>query len=106
MALNSFFSLPETRRMAIYSAVKAQNCQTYSREGSFLGICVARQAFQTLVDAMRDHGLEYRHLSFFPVGTDNPPQHLRHDANYPGSSGFYMVAWFTPAILNPEAPAE
>lgn len=102
MAFSSFFDLPESRRMAIYAAISHLGCDTYSREGSAFGVAVARGTYSDLIDALASHGLDHAELTYFPLGSDQPAERLRHDGRYPGSRGFYMIAWFRPRILHPE----
>lgn len=34
------------------------------------------------------------HWTFFPLGSDQPAERLRHDGSYPGSKGFHAYAEF------------
>jgi len=41
--------------------------------------------------------LAQRSLHYFPLGTDAPPDSLRHDGRFPGSAGFWLYGNFAPA---------
>jgi len=77
----SFYDLPDNLRFMVYGAIKALNCETGNSGGAGrLCVAVARGKFSELVKAMQELGLTYDDSYYFPLGTDKPPMHLRHDS--------------------------
>jgi hypothetical protein len=93
--MKSFFDLSHTMRFQVYGALKALDCETGKSGGSGqLCVAVARGKFGELVHAMDKFGLDLADSYYFPLGSDNPPAHLRHDsARYgvPNCHWFYAV---------------
>jgi hypothetical protein len=50
-----------------------------------------------VVEAMAALGLKGGEPFWFPLGSRQLPDHLRHDGNYPGSRGFELHCDFAPA---------
>lgn len=59
----------------------------------------ARGGFCELDEQLRELGLvlDPNSLHTFPLGSDNPPDGLRHDGAYPGSRGFWLLGLYVPA---------
>jgi len=91
----SFYDLPDTLRFQVYGAIKALDCQTGSSGGSGqLCVAVARGKFGDVVQAMEKFGLKLVDSYLFPLGSDKPPAHLRHDSlryGVPNCNWFYAV---------------
>ena len=83
-------------RLAIMKDLEA--CNSMMRQGhvgnGFVA-AIGRDSFAVTDQAMRAHGFECAELYNFPLGTDKPAEHLRHD-----SRGFpsccWLLAWFEP----------
>jgi hypothetical protein len=94
--MTSFFDLSHTQRFMIYGALKALDCETGQSGGSG-GLCVAvaRGKYGDLLQAMEKFGLEYVESYYFPLGTDKPAMHLRHDSvRYGGQNCNWFYATF------------
>jgi len=77
----SFYDLSESHRFMVYGALKALNCETGQSGGSgALCVAVARGKYGELVQVLKKFGLECADSYYFPLGTDKPPMHLRHDS--------------------------
>jgi len=66
----------------------------YSERG--ITVSVPRGQFCEVLQWAKDHGLAERQTWYFPLGSDNPDERLRHDASYPGSKGFWLYVHFAP----------
>jgi len=93
--MKSFFDLSHNVRFQVYGALKALNCETGKSGGAGqLCVAVARGKFGELLQAMDKFGLDLVDSYHFPLGSDNPPMHLRHDsARYavPNCNWLYAV---------------
>ena len=93
--MTSFYDLPHITRFQVYGALKALDCETAKSGGSGqLCVAVARGKFGELTHAMEKFGLKLVDSYLFPLGSDNPPAHLRHDSErygVPNSMWFYAV---------------
>jgi len=90
----SFFELSDTERFSIYHAIDDAGCQTKHCGGNgLLSVAVGKGKFSELVNSLSKFNLENVDLFKFPLGTDKPPIHLRHDSyGIPDSS--WLVAVF------------
>ena len=79
--MKSFYDLSENQRFMVYGALKALDCETGNSGGAGrLCVAVAKGKFGDLVKALKELGLTYDDSYYFPLGTDKPPMHLRHDS--------------------------
>ena len=79
--MKSFFDLSNENRFMVYGALKALDCETGNSGGAGrLCVAVAKGKFGDLVKALKELGLTYEDSYYFPLGTDKPPMHLRHDS--------------------------
>ena len=79
--MKSFYNLSENQRFMVYGALKALDCETGNSGGAGrLCVAVAKGKFGDLVKALKELGLTYEDSYYFPLGTDKPPMHLRHDS--------------------------
>lgn len=69
--------------------------------GTGITISVPRGKFGAVLQWAKSHELTERDTYYFPLGSDNPHEQLRHDGNYPGSRGFWLYVHFVPV---PEVP--
>lgn len=98
----SFFDLPHDVRFAAYDALTAIDCATYpGSAGGALGVAVAKGKFGALIETMRPFGLTLADSYLFPLGTDTPPVHLRHD-----SRGFSDCCWLVANFLPVAEPGQ
>ena len=94
----SFYDLPYDYRFKVYDALKELQCDTRVAGGSgLLSVAVAKGRFSELDSALTNLGLQFVELYKFPLGSDKPPMHLRHE-----SHGFPDSAWLI-AIYRPIA---
>ena len=85
-------------RLAIMRALEnvgsALHCG-YVRDG--FTAAIGRERYGDTVDAMRAHGFRCVQLVYFPLGTDTPADHLRHDSHgIPACC--WLLAEFQPRI--------
>ena len=83
-------------RLAIMKDLEACNSMMHrGHVGNGFVAAIGRDSFAVTDQAMRAHGFECAELYNFPLGTDKPAEHLRHD-----SRGFpsccWLLAWFKP----------
>lgn len=79
--MKSFFDLTHEQRFAVYDAIKAIGCDTHKAGYSgMLSVSVAKGKFGELDKAMSELGLKFVNLYKFPLGSDKPPIHLRHES--------------------------
>jgi hypothetical protein len=106
----AFCELPDPVRFAFLSAVDDLSGPSGARpgrlasawhySGSCVVVAVPRGKFSELRQLATRYGLELceAQMHYFPLGSDNPPDALRHDGNYPGSKGFWLWAPFRPVL--------
>ena len=88
----SFYDLPHETRFQVYGALKALDCDTgQSGYSGQLCVAVARGKFGDVVQALEKLGFDLVTSYYFPLGTDKPPMHLRHDSERYGSQN---CNWF------------
>ena len=94
--MTSFFDLSHDERFAVYDAIKSVDCATHGcgLTGT-LSVAVAKGKFGQLVDVL--HRLKMRHVDLytFPLGTDKPAAHLRHESHGQPDS-CWLIATFKP----------
>lgn len=94
--MQSFFDLTHEQRFKIYDAIKGLGCQTYPGGGSgLLSVAVAKGKFSELTQTLNMLGMKQTDLYKFPLGTDHPPAHLRHES-YGQPDSCWLVANFKP----------
>lgn len=99
MTRTAFADLPHDRRMALREAIEAAGGYVATYVGPYVQVAVPDPP-EPFYAAMEQAGLELARCSahYFPLGTDNPPAHLRHDGRFPGSKGFWLYANFAPSV--------
>jgi len=92
--MKSFYDLPHETRFKIYDAIKLIDCESHGGgTNPFFSVAVAKGKFAVLTEIMGKFGLENSDLYKFPLGTDKPPMHLRHESyGQPDSS--WLIANF------------
>jgi hypothetical protein len=94
--MQSFFELSHVQRFKVYDAIKAIGCDTYKGGGSgFLNVAVAKGKFSELSSTLENLGLKFIELYKFPLGSDQPAEHLRHES-YGQPNSAWLVAVFKP----------
>ena len=80
--MQSFFELTYEQRFKIYDAIKQCGCETYYPGGGsgLLSVAVAKGKFSQLDHTLTTLGMTMCDLYKFPLGTDTPADHLRHDS--------------------------
>jgi len=90
--MKSFYDLSENQRFMIYGALEALNCEKGNSGGNGrLCVAVAKGKFAELINALGKLGLTFDESYFFPLGSDKPPMHLRHDSE---KYGVQACNWF------------
>lgn len=94
--MQSFYDLPDETRFKIYNALELIDCQSHGGgQKPFFSVAVAKGKFSLLLEIMSKFGLKNSDLYKFPLGTDKPPMHLRHESyGQPDSS--WLIANFEP----------
>jgi hypothetical protein len=92
-----FCDLAHEQRMAYRDAVENAGGSVAGYNGEWLQVALPRPC-GPFFRAMELAGLELNDASlhYFPLGTDRPPDDLRHDGRYPGSRGFWLFGRFQP----------
>jgi hypothetical protein len=94
--MQSFFDLTYDHRFRVYDAINAAGCQQYPGGGSgLLSVAVAKGKFGELTHALETLGMKQIDLYKFPLGSDNPPDHLRHESHGIANS-CWLIANFRP----------
>ena len=98
-----FSELPHEERMAYRQAIEDAGGFVVGYSGPYVQVAIPRDdqacfpgPVNRFYGQMKAAGLEYRDGSghWFPLGSDHPPDHLRHDGRYPGSRGFWYYGLF------------
>lgn len=89
----SFFDLPDNTRFAVYDAIESTGCAIRNCGNGLLSVAVGKGKFSDLIGALSKFNLENVDLYKFPLGTDKPAEHLRHESyGFPDSS--WLIAVF------------
>lgn len=92
-----FHDRPDAERMAIRAAIEDLGGEVSGYSGTGIQAALPRR-WTPIEHALRPFGLtmDEASLHLFPLGSDAPPEHLRHDGRYPGSKGYWLYATFQP----------
>ena len=94
--MQSFFELTYEQRFKIYDAIKQCGCETHSSGGSgLLSVAVAKGKFSQLDHTLTGLGMKMNQLYKFPLGTDTPADHLRHES-YGQPNSAWLIAVYQP----------
>jgi hypothetical protein len=93
----AFCDLPDPIRFRLRDAITDAGGEVAGYYGPYVQVAIPRPA-GPFFQAMEDAGLELdeHSLSYFPLGTDKPPESLRHDGRYPQCRGFWLYGNFSP----------
>ena len=92
--MKSFYDLPDKTRFKIYDALKLIDCESHGGgQNPFFSVAVAKGKFSALLEIMGKFGFENNGLYTFPLGTDKPPMHLRHES-YGQPNSCWLIANF------------
>ena len=94
--MQSFYELTYEKRFQIYSKLDNLQCQTHDAGGTVcLSVEDQKVKFSELQHSLKNLGLVFVELYKFPLGTDKPPMHLRHESyGFPDSA--WLIATFRP----------
>ena len=91
----SFYDLPDVVRFKIYGGIDALGCSSKGGSGRKLVVAVARGKLGELCAFMASQGFKDIGLYHFPLGSDTPPEQLRHDSEqYGGKSCNWLYCDF------------
>jgi hypothetical protein len=95
--MTRFSELPDSARWAYRDLITSTGAEVDGYDADCVRVSLPNPAAPAIA-ALEAGGLELVEggLYWFPLGTDAPPQHLRHDGRYPGSAGFWLYARFRP----------
>ena len=93
--MKTFYELTYEKRFEVYNALDALQCQIHSPGGGCLSVAVAKGKFSELQHTLKNLGLAFVDLYKFPLGTDKPPMHLRHES-YGSPDAAWLIANFRP----------
>ena len=98
-----FSDLPHCERFRLLNAIDAHGgyVESYGRNDVQIALPAQWREFIATLAALglvMVQGSRY----CFPLGSDNPPEHMRHDANYSGSRAFWMFANFICPDYSPQ----
>lgn len=91
-----FCDLPDAVRMEFRRRIEAAGGEVQGYNGECVTVAVPNPP-RPFRDDMEHAGLvEAGGSWYFPLGSDNPPDSLRHDGRYPGSKGFWLIMTLRP----------
>src|SRR5262245_30765006 len=94
--MTAFVDRPDAERMSAITDLDAIGPCAFYYTGSGITITVPRGATAAVLAWMRTHRLTDRDWHYFPLGSDQVPEIMRHDGNYPGSRGFHLYLHCVP----------
>jgi len=93
-----FHALPHDKRMALREVIEQAGGYISTYLGLYVLVAIPNPAgpFYT---AMKKAGLvlDKKSLHYFPLGTDKPADHLRHDGHFPNSKSFWLFGRYSVA---------
>lgn len=93
----AFSELPGDVRMAAINGLCAiSQYAGWHYTGNGITVTVPRGQFSEVLQWAKDNDLAECGGWYFPLGSDNPHESLRHDSSYPGSRGFWLYWHFVP----------
>lgn len=93
-----FSDLPDEKRMDVLRALDSLGCASKGYDGDSILVAFPRGGFCDALNKLRDFDLSLQNdeVWYFPLGSDNPPEIMRHDGRYPNSRGFWCYGRFSP----------
>lgn len=95
--------MPDDERMQWRSIIEDAGGQIDSYQEEWFMVAIPRPA-SAFYNAIGAAGMELEDnsLHYFPLGSDNPPEHMRWDGRYPGSKGFWFYGKVKPVSTTPQ----
>ena len=93
-----FCDLPHDTRFAFRNAIESSGGEVEDYQGAGVQVALPNPSGPFFL-AMEEAGLDFvtSSLFFFPLGSDAPPEHLRHAmAKYGPNRSFWLYARFVP----------
>ena len=91
----AFCDLPDVERFRLRNAIEQHGGIVDGYDGDSVRVALPI-AWREFIQSMEQIGLcqvpGSRH--YFPLGSDNAPDRMRHDGSYPGSRGYWMYCRF------------
>jgi hypothetical protein len=78
--MTAFADRTDAERLQIMEACTASGSEFHHRTAAGFRVAIGRRRLGDTMAAMAPHGFMCQSLHTFPLGTDRPPEHLRHDA--------------------------
>ena len=87
--MSRYYDLPWPQRLAVMNACEAAGSSFDHGLSDGFRVAIGRGRLSATIQALEPLGFEFAdELRTFPLGTDTPPEHLRHD-----SQGFPSCVW-------------
>ncbi|MDA8140763.1 MAG: hypothetical protein M0036_19115 [Desulfobacteraceae bacterium] len=94
-----YSSLPDNERMQVLMTLEGQQCKLHGYFGECAVFAIPREDVLSIRQTIAALGLEIVKDSYFPLCSDNAPEHLRHDGPntpYPGYRGNWRLFHLKP----------
>ena len=98
--MSRYYDLEWPQRLAIMNACLDAGSQLDHGLSNGVRVAVGRGKLSQTIAALEPFGLSFDELSTFPLGTDTPPEHLRHDdRGFPSCCWLFASFEFSPAEI-------
>lgn len=93
-----FSCLPHALRMELRDVIERHGGGVEGYQDDSVIVAIPRPSARFYAAMADDGRLEVVESSicYFPLGTDQAPEHQRHDGRYPGSRGFWLLGRWRP----------
>ena len=99
--MTTYADRTDAQRRAIMDACTQAGSQFHERTADGFRVAIGRRRYGDTVWAMAAHGFTCARLFTFPLGTDTPPDHLRHDADqFPACRWLFADFIESPPVWN------
>ncbi len=95
--IKSFVDRDGKDRLAALKDLDAIQATCSGYFGDCIAVAVPRGGTQAVEQWAKKHGLKLRNMYYFPLGTDKPAMHMRHDSSmYGGTFCNWLIANYAP----------
>lgn len=88
----SFADLPNDERMRLRAIIEQAGGEIAGYYNGYVQIAIPKPSAPFYAAIEPYFEMVTNSLHYFPLGSDKPADHLRHDGRYPGSRGFWLFA--------------